>query len=174
MRGAFAFAVSRGDAPLRCRRRAAPVVPRLGRLAGLRGHVLMALSRNRASRAQRGYGGGEQPDPGTPPYSRQPLLIGGARVRAPNESGNTKSIYTKPRGTNGLAPPPSARPSLSCPIGYHHPCASSIVSRSENRTTNPAQRTGMGLNARHISRGSPMQAGIGERKPYFGASTMTI
>jgi hypothetical protein len=173
MRRSFAFAAPRGDAPLRCGRRAALVVPRLGRLARLRGHVLMALSRNRARRAQRGYGGGEQPDPGTPPYSRQPLLIGGTRVRAPNESGNTKSIYTKPRGTNRLAPPPSARPSLSCPIGYHHPCASSIVSRSENRTTTP-HGTGMGLNARRISRGSPMQAGVGERKPYFGASTMTI
>jgi hypothetical protein len=54
----------------------------------------MALGRNRASRAQRDYGRGEQPDPGTPPYLRQPLLIGGARIRAPNERGNTKSIYT--------------------------------------------------------------------------------
>ena len=130
MRGAFAFAVSRGDAPLRCRRRPAPVVPHLGRLARLRGYVLMVLSRNRASCAWRDYGGGEQPDPGTPPYSRQPLLIGGTRIRAPNESVNTKSTYTWPRGTNGLAPPPSAGPSLSYPIGYHHPCATGIATRS--------------------------------------------
>lgn len=174
MRGAFAFAVSRGDAPLRCRRRAAPVVPHLGRLARLRGYVLMALSRNRASCAWRDYGGGEQPDPGTPPYSRQPLLIGGTRIRAPNESGNTKSIYTKPRGTNGLAPPPSA--------GRVYHARSDITSHA--RLASPPGREKPGHKARKAYRhgtlrppyitGRPMQAGIGERKPYFGASTMTI
>jgi hypothetical protein len=169
MRRAFAFAASRGDAPLRCGRRAALVVPRLGRLARLRWQVLMALSRNRASRAQRDYGGGEQPDPGTPPYSRQPLLIGGTRVRAPNESGNTKSIYTKPRGTNGLAPPPSARPSLPHPIGYHHPCATSIASRSgKNRATKPTKRTGMGPYARRISRGVPCRPELVNGSPIWG------
>jgi hypothetical protein len=91
------------------------LVLRLGCLAPLRRHVLVARGGQGVSSAERGHSRrSEQPDQGTPMHSRQPLLNSGPRVRAATESSNADSTYVRLPGANGLGPPPSAASTINC------------------------------------------------------------
>jgi hypothetical protein len=81
-------------------------------------------------------------------YSRQPLLVGGTRVSAANQSGGKKSIYAWPRGTNGLAPPfPQRRiyharldittGALLTRVDNSDPGCSRVIARESGRFSNP-------------------------------------